>query len=219
MDHSVELQVEEEPSAPGNTAGRQLGRLPFERRLENVSDAFTFAGLAVRLQSEANRAAAANSRHGIVTRAIAAAIVHRTRLCRENGRSRSYNSHNNYTVDAASLTHFFSLTTHAHCCHSEGGEEKKKRPIVTTRPLFFGGGCKRGRRSTAVGLQTQMKKKKQTELQPQVNRLEEMLVSNENITQPNTGFLRALCFCGRRESPSTTSWRLQGQSFLTFFSH
>lgn len=44
---------------------------------------FTFARLAVRLQSEANRTAAADSSHRVVTRAIAAAIVHGTRLCGE----------------------------------------------------------------------------------------------------------------------------------------
>lgn len=42
---------------------------------------FTFAGLAVRLQSEADGATAADSRHRVVTRAVTAAIVHRAGLC------------------------------------------------------------------------------------------------------------------------------------------
>lgn len=42
---------------------------------------FTFAGLAVRLQGEADGATAADARHRVVTRAVTAAIVHSAGLC------------------------------------------------------------------------------------------------------------------------------------------
>lgn len=45
---------------------------------------FTFAGLAVGLQSEADGATAADSRHRVVTRAVTAAIVHGAGLCGKN---------------------------------------------------------------------------------------------------------------------------------------
>lgn len=46
---------------------------------------FTFTGFAVWLQSEANRTATAHSSDRVVTRAVTAAVVHRTGLCRETG--------------------------------------------------------------------------------------------------------------------------------------
>lgn len=72
---------------------------------------FTFAGLAVWLQSEANRTAAADSCHWIMTCAITAAIVHCTGLCRETSTHSQTNPIEKYTADAVSAYLFLPFET------------------------------------------------------------------------------------------------------------
>ena len=90
---------------------------------------FTFAGLAVRLQGEADGAAAAHPRHRVVTRAVTAAIVHCTGLCRGGGGDgggqaltvRQTPGKQNNAVDAV-LTYLFLFSPHrkhAWWCDSE----------------------------------------------------------------------------------------------------
>ena len=66
-------------------AGNQTSRRSISWQLDrSVCDGwYTFAGFSVRLQSEANGTAAADSCHWIVTRAITAAVVHCAGLCKE----------------------------------------------------------------------------------------------------------------------------------------
>lgn len=76
-------------------------------------DAFTFTGFAIRLQGEANRTAAAHSCDWVVTRAVTAAVVHRTRLCRETGTHSQTNPVQICTTDAI-LAHLFLPTETAY---------------------------------------------------------------------------------------------------------
>lgn len=94
---------------------------------------FTFAGLAVWLQSEADGAAAADSCHRVMTCAVAATIVHSAGLCRKTRRSVRHspqNVHNGCRLDPF-------ISPHLTPCMHTGATKRKK-------------GVRRGKRKVSI---------------------------------------------------------------------
>lgn len=115
----------------------QIGLKKQQQADQSGGGAFTFAGFAVWLQSEANRTAAAHSCDRVVTRAVTAAVVHRAGLCRETGThsqtSPCGNAHHRRRLGPFHSSHRNGI--HAHWCYIK---KEEKWSSITVSIHFSG---------------------------------------------------------------------------------